>query len=343
MVTGMQKIMKIGTHSGHFHADEALAVWMLKTLPQFAGAEVVRSRDMSVLEGCDIVVDVGGKYEPPKFYDHHQRGFETTFDSEHTTTKLSSAGLVYKHYGLDIVRGLLTKIFTSCSPKKRKLDIEDVVKAVYVEAYDTFIEPVDALDNGVNAYATEKPRYSLNNMSLQSVVGCLSPLPLEDNSDEAFDAQFQKASDLMGMAFEAQVRSLALGWYPSRENVRRAFEDRFQYDAKGRILVLNEPAFWKEFLTAFEQESTARGESAEVLYVLYPTPDSTRIQAVPVAPDSFESRKPLPASWRGVRDEELSKVTGVDGGVFVHASGFIGGNKTFEGALEMAKKALDFE
>lgn len=43
----------------------------------------------------------------------------------------------------------------------------------------------------------------------------------------------------------------------------------------------------------------------------------------------------------GVRDEELDKVSGIKGCVFVHASGFIGGNKTFEGALEMARKAVE--
>jgi uncharacterized UPF0160 family protein len=33
----------------------------------------------------------------------------------------------------------------------------------------------------------------------------------------------------------------------------------------------------------------------------------------------------------------------VPGGVFVHASGFIGGNATLEGAVEMAAKALDMD
>jgi uncharacterized UPF0160 family protein len=55
---------------------------------------------------------------------------------------------------------------------------------------------------------------------------------------------------------------------------------------------------------------------------------------------SFQSRTPLPAEWRGVRDEILSDVTGIPGCVFVHANGFIGGNETFEGALEMARVAL---
>jgi uncharacterized UPF0160 family protein len=36
----------------------------------------------------------------------------------------------------------------------------------------------------------------------------------------------------------------------------------------------------------------------------------------------------------------LSGVCGVPGCVFVHASGFIGGNVTYEGILEMARKSV---
>lgn len=59
-----------------------------------------------------------------------------------------------------------------------------------------------------------------------------------------------------------------------------------------------------------------------------------------MAPDRFESRKALPSQWRGMRDEELSRESGIPGGVFVHMSGFIGGNQTYDGALSMAKAAL---
>lgn len=48
----------------------------------------------------------------------------------------------------------------------------------------------------------------------------------------------------------------------------------------------------------------------------------------------------LLAEWHGVRDEALSELSGIPGCVFVHASGFIGGNKTFDGAMEMARKTL---
>ena len=65
-----------------------------------------------------------------------------------------------------------------------------------------------------------------------------------------------------------------------------------------------------------------------------------RIQAVAAAQGSFQSRQPLPKAWQGLRDAELDKATGIEGCVFVHASGFIGGHLNREGALAMARKAL---
>jgi uncharacterized UPF0160 family protein len=64
------------------------------------------------------------------------------------------------------------------------------------------------------------------------------------------------------------------------------------------------------------------------------------LQCVPPGPGSFDQRKSMPDSWKGLRDDALSAACGVPGGVFVHASGFIGGNATYEGVLEMARKAV---
>ena len=49
-----------------------------------------------MLEGLDAVLDVGGVYDPARDrYDHHQKGFEEVF-GHGFSTKLSSAGFVYK-------------------------------------------------------------------------------------------------------------------------------------------------------------------------------------------------------------------------------------------------------
>lgn len=53
-------------------------------------------------------MDVGAVYDPEtRRYDHHQREFDGVLEGYET--KLSSAGLVYKHYGKDIIKSILAK------------------------------------------------------------------------------------------------------------------------------------------------------------------------------------------------------------------------------------------
>ena len=54
----------------------------------------------------------------------------------------------------------------------------------------------------------------------------------------------------------------------------------------------------------------------------------------------FHFRLSLLEEWRGVRDQSLSDLSGIPGCIFVHMSGFIGGNETYEGVLAMAKRTL---
>lgn len=54
-------------------------------------------------------------------------------------------------------------------------------------------------------------------------------------------------------------------------------------------------------------------------------------------------RTPLHKKWWGVRDEILSDEAGIKDCIFCHGNGFIGGNKTREGALKMAIASLEAE
>lgn len=73
----------IGTHDGTFHCDELLACFMLKQLPEYQNAKIIRSRNtLELLEHCDIVVDVGGEFDHErKLYDHHQKSFQETMST----------------------------------------------------------------------------------------------------------------------------------------------------------------------------------------------------------------------------------------------------------------------
>ena len=48
-----------GTHNGKFHCDEVLACYMLRVLPEYSGAEIIRTRDPKVghtlSHGCSAV------------------------------------------------------------------------------------------------------------------------------------------------------------------------------------------------------------------------------------------------------------------------------------------------
>jgi hypothetical protein len=73
-----------------------------------AEGSIVRSRDAEVLKDCDVVIDVGGVYEPENDrFDHHQRGFTEVLGHGYNT-KLSSAGV---HIDLClIVQGTSTEL-----------------------------------------------------------------------------------------------------------------------------------------------------------------------------------------------------------------------------------------
>jgi uncharacterized UPF0160 family protein len=79
-----------------------------------------------------------------------------------------------------------------------------------------------------------------------------------------------------------------------------------------------------------------------VQFVLYPDSSGMwRVQAVTVEGTAFTNRLGLLEPWRGLRDAELVARSGIDGCKFVHATGFIGGNATYDGALAMALKTIE--
>ncbi|XP_030511460.1 MYG1 protein-like [Rhodamnia argentea] len=320
---------RVGTHNGSFHCDEALGCFMIRLTSKFSDAEIVRTRDPQVLEGLDAVLDVGGVYDPSRDrYDHHQKGFEEVF-GHGFSTKLSSAGLVYKHFGKEIIA--------------KELQVDENhpdVQRLFLAVYKSFMEAIDAIDNGINRYDTDLPPRYVNNTHLSSRVGRLNLDWIDpDQSSKKENEAFQQAMSLAGSEFLDSVRFHTRSWLPARSIVMECLAARYGIDSSGEIMVLNRFCPWK--LHLFELEEEMKIEPS-IKYVLYQDDRSKnwRVQAVAMAPDRFESRKALPAQWRGLRDDELSKESGIPGCVFVHMSGFIGGNHTYEGALAMARGGL---
>ena len=324
---------KIATHNGKFHADEVFALSLLRNLPRFSDAEVIRTRDAEILATADIVLDVGGCYDPTHRYDHHQPEFKDSFSPDFKTL-LSSAGLVYKHFGKEIL-----------SSRAAHLS-EAQIEALYVHVYESFVEPFDANDNGISAYPSDvKPTIS-RGFDIFQHVNLLNPGWNEVITPESSNASFMKAVGVVSDAFNLYLNNCLNFWLPARDIVTQAIESNIVMAAASvsaadsKILVLPTSCPWKDHLF-----STAGTE--EILYLIYPegANSSWRIQACPESSDSFVSRLALPEQWRGLRDAELDAVvsaSGVEpGAIFIHRSGFIGGHKTKEGALAMARAAVE--
>eukprot|EP00343_Euplotes_focardii_P011113 CAMPEP_0205829788 /NCGR_PEP_ID=MMETSP0206-20130828/39232_1 /ASSEMBLY_ACC=CAM_ASM_000279 /TAXON_ID=36767 /ORGANISM="Euplotes focardii, Strain TN1" /LENGTH=331 /DNA_ID=CAMNT_0053132861 /DNA_START=40 /DNA_END=1032 /DNA_ORIENTATION=+ len=315
---------KIGTHSGSFHCDEALACYMLRLLPKYKDAEVVRTRDKEVLASLPIIVDVGAVYEPENGrFDHHQRGFMQTFTPEYKT-KLSTAGLIYKHFGEDVIRQIVPGVG------------DEDLAIIYKKVYDSFIEALDGIDNGILQYPEDiEPAYRINT-DLSARVGRLNP-NWNEKGDIDMAARFAAAMELAGSEFVQAVEFVAKAWIPARKLVQTSMEERMTVHESGEIVLLKEFTLWKKHIKALEEEMKV---DAPIKYVLYQdTAGKWRVQCVPTE-QAFVSRLPLPEEWRGIRDQALSDLTGIPGCIFVHAGGFIGGNATFEGVLEMASRSL---
>uniref|UniRef100_A0A8D2I9M5 MYG1 exonuclease n=1 Tax=Urocitellus parryii TaxID=9999 RepID=A0A8D2I9M5_UROPR len=270
---------RIGTHNGTFHCDEALACALLRLLPEYRDAEIVRTRDPEKLASCDIVVDVGGEYDPQRHrYDHHQRSFTDTMSSlcpgKPWKTKLSSAGLIYLHFGHKLLAQLLG---TS--------EEDSMVETLYDKA------------------------------------------------------GFRRAMDLVREEFLQRLDFYQHSWLPARALVEEALARRFQVDPSGKIVELAKGGCpWKEHL--YHLESGLSPPVAIMFVIFTDQAGQWRVQCVPKEPHSFQNRLPLPEPWRGLRDEALDEVSGIPGCIFVHASGFIGGHHTREGALSMARATL---
>ncbi|KAI6223658.1 hypothetical protein M3Y99_01440400 [Aphelenchoides fujianensis] len=332
----------IGTHDGHFHCDEVFACWMLRTLPEFAAHRILRTRKAEVLEKCEIVVDVGAKFDPrTKRFDHHQKEFNETMrslggrrkadgfgDSLPFDTRLSSAGLVYAFYGKRVLRRVLEQDGQAAVS-------EDTLALYFERMYRNFIEAVDAVDNGIKQHADE-PRYATP-VSLQSLVKELNPAWNEEAREP--DVQFSKAMALVGEIFTRHLLRLHTSWMPCRKIVEEGIKRRKEVHSSGRILLLEQSCPWKQHFFGLEREESIQNE---LIYAVYPSKDDWRVRAIPVAETSdFDNRCPFPTDWRGVRDAKLVELIGIPTASFVHQAGFIGAAGTRDDAVRMAAKSLE--
>ena len=126
---------------------------------------------------------------------------------------------------------------------------------------------------------------------------------------------------------------------PAREIVVEALDKAKTVHPSKEIVVIHQDCPFMDHLMELEKERRIEGRTKFVL--VHNKDDAWRVRAINLKQGSFALRQKLLPHFCGLRDDELSKACGIANCVFVHSSGFMGINKTFDGALQMAIQSLN--
>ena len=293
---------RMAVHNGIFHADDVFGVALMQSI--YNDLEIIRTRDEELLKTCDIVSDVGnGKY------DHH-----------HVDKIRRENGIPYCGFGLlwrDFGISYINAKFPDLSNLKEQQEVAEKVDTI-------LIQQIDAQDNGVDVMTSQVPI-----MTLCDIIYTFIPTGAgEDEIEKGFFEAVEFAKKILYKTTKKFVDSY--------ENYRMIKNElKKQNVQQSHILVLEKSVPWKDTILELDRNEN-------VLYVVYQdVTGSWCTQTVPKEANSFAARKDLPKKWGGLNNDDLSKLTGIENCTFCHPALFICGNKTKEGAISMAKVAVE--
>lgn len=293
-------IQTIGTHNGKFHSDDVFSVALLTTL--FPEVKVVRSRDQTVLDTLDLVLDVGGEYDISKNrFDHHQVGGA---GDRPNGIRYSAFGLIWQTYGLEYCEGN---------------------EIVHKRLFEGFVSSFDAYDNGQNTFEITTEDASV--VQLQDIFDkYLNPNADESSELSDYDKAFSSAVEMAKVILDRVVKRQI-----AKVKSEQYFYAQWQASPDKRYVVLDKHA----------NAGDMAEQMPELLYYVYLSPSKNwHIQGMTKEKGSFEPKKALPAGWAGLRDEEFARHTGVEDAVFCHNNLHLCGAKSKDGALKLLEMAL---
>lgn len=292
----------IVVHDGTFHTDDVCAVAIVALVFKDKKLNIIRTRDEEVIQSADVVIDVGGVYDSGRYrFDHHQKGGAGIRDNG---VPYASAGLVWNEFGMIL-----------CNGSSEMVNYIDSI----------LIQGIDGPDNGYDMYehpSENNPRYY--SYMIKDIINTSRPTPLEDISvDTAFEESVETMKKIL-----TRVIAHSMFYFYGKQKLEEAYSER---KSPHYILTDMEYSGWYEFA----------GNHPELLYMLYPrTTKGWTAKSALKELGSFDPRKPFPEHWRGLRDDELMKVTGVEGARFCHGTGYMIVADTKEALLQLVENAV---
>ena len=230
-----------------------------------------------------IVYDIGGGK-----YDHHQPGGN---GERENGIKYSSFGLIWKDFG---------KVFLE------KIGVENISQ-VWEKIDKKIVQTIDATDNG---------QFSIINkfdFEIVTIPNLISVYNSNWDEEEKQDIFF-----LQAVEFAENILIKIIIDEDSKEKAKILIETAIE-ESENQIIILEKFLPWKECLL-----QSTNPKAKDILFVIFPSNrEGYNICTVPKELGSFESKKLFPIEWKGLRDEELQKITGVNTAFFCHNERFI--------------------
>lgn len=179
---------------------------------------------------------------------------------------------------------------------------------------------------GVDAHDTGRVALEPGVCSFSQVISNFVP-PVYDAPAEEMRRAFDAAVD-----FAVGHIQRLLARYDYVEECRECVEEAMA--KKGVVLEFSRAMPWMDVF--FEMG----GERHPAKFVVMPSGGHWKLRGIPPnSRDKMKVRQPLPEQWAGLMDEELRKVSGIEGAIFCHKGRFISVWKTRDDAMKALKKA----
>ncbi len=184
------------------------------------------------------------------------------------------------------------------------------------------VAPIDAEDNGIEIVRSIK--YKLHQFSVSSMIHVFNATWKEDvlKQDEVFIECVNLAKKILSRLITKER---------DRLEAERFVQTAYEEAEDKRLIILDNNYPSREVLANYP----------EPLYVIRPYNGKWNVEAQREEIHSFKNKKDFPKSWGGKTDKELQKITGVSDAVFCHRNLFLAVASSKEGAIELAKKALN--
>lgn len=214
----------------------------------------------------------------------------------------SSAGLAWKHFGEKVAGS----------------------HEIWKKIDEKVIQPIDADDYGIELVKNNFP--GISPYGFLDYLYTFNPTWLEKDVDtlKAFTQAVEEAKKMLQREIKRMKDSALSVKYV--EEIYRKTEDK-------RIIIFDTDYSWKNTLIRYP----------EPIFVVGPRADTHTWGVATVKENEleFKSRLAFPESWAGKRDEDLAKVTGVPDALFCNKLRFLAGARSKEGAIALAKLALN--